>query len=148
MHVDDVVITHPGAVPHLVDDLPTRERQLRAGGQGDQDVELGRCQGDGFAGQVDLRGRVDAQVAEHPGGLLGVDAGHAGAGPTQHGLHPGNQLTDAERLGDIVVGADGEADEPVHLVGAGGDDDDVAVAEGADLAAHLHPVHAGQAQVQ
>ena len=59
-------------------------------------------------------------MRHHVGGRLG----RAGAGAPQHGAHARQQLGDRERLGDVVVGAQLEAE---HLVGfgrAGGQHDD------------------------
>ena len=43
--------------------------------------------------------------------------------PAQHRLDAGQQLRAAERLRDVVVGADLEADDPVDLVALGREDD-------------------------
>src|SRR5436309_2817365 len=40
-------------------------------------------------------------------------------GPAQDGVDPGDELPGAERLGQVVVGADGQADEQVGLGVAG-----------------------------
>ena len=62
---------------------------------------------------------------------LGVDPhdrrsdGAASVGrAAQQGPHPGQQLGQPERLGDVVVGAGVEPDDRVDLVGAGGEDED------------------------
>ena len=46
-----------------------------------------------------------------------------GPGAAQHRLHPQHQLAGAERLGDVVVGADLQAQDPVVLVAARGQHD-------------------------
>ena len=58
------------------------------------------------------------------------------------------QLSGRERFGQVVVRADGQADEGVDLFAAGGQHDDVGVAEGAQVAADLEAVDAGHHQVQ
>ena len=83
--------------------------------------------------------------SNHRTGLGGVARS---AVPAQDRLHPGGHLPGAERLGDVVVGTDPQAHELVDLLGAGGDQDDVHVAEGPHLAQHLKPVNAGQHHVK
>ena len=64
-------------------------------------------------------------------------------------LDPGDQLTRAERLGHVVVGTQLEADDPVHLVVAGGHEQHGGpVAGRAHPAAHLDAVQPGQADVE
>ena len=71
-----------------------------------------------------------------------------GAAPEQR-PDPGEQFGQAERLGHVVVGAGVESDHGVDLVGAGGQHQDrEGVAVGAQPAADLQAVHAGQAQVE
>ena len=61
---------------------------------------------------------------------------------------PGDELARAERLGEVVVGPDREADQFVDLLGLRGQHDDVGVAERADLAADLDAVDPRQHQVE
>ena len=63
---------------------------------------------------------VEGQIADAEHIRARLVAGAA----TQHGLHARDDLARAERLGDVVVGADLEADEPVDLVGARRHEDD------------------------
>ena len=70
-------------------------------------------------------------------------------GAPQHRLHPGDQLPRRERLRDVVVRAELEAEDAVDLVVAGGEHDDGQRAVGADAPAHLDAVDlAGQAEVE
>ena len=70
-------------------------------------------------------------------------------GPPQHRLDPGHDLARAERLGDVVVAAQLQAEHPVDLVVAGGAEQDRhPVALGAQRAAHLGAVHPGQPDVE
>ena len=69
-------------------------------------------------------------------------------GPAQRRLHPAAELADAERLGDVVVGADLEAEDLVDLVVAGGQHDDRNLAPGAEPAADLDPVEARHHHVE
>ena len=66
----------------------------------------------------------------------------------QDGLHPGDELARAERLGDVVVGAELEAEDAVDLAVAGGEEQHRHVARGAQSAAHLEAVDVGQADVE
>ena len=75
------------------------------------------------------------------------------AGPlgraAQHGLDPGQQLLDAERLDHVIVGPVAQAAHPVGLFAPGGEDDHrQGRAQAADLAEDLQPVAPGQHQVQ
>ena len=59
------------------------------------------------------------------------------ASRAQHGAHAGDQLAQPVRLGDVVVGADLEADDRVDLGALGRDHDDRHLALLAQLAAHV-----------
>jgi hypothetical protein len=74
---------------------------------------------------------------------LGGGLGRAG-GAAEDGAETGDQLADAEGLGDVVVGAGVEAADLVDLLGAGGQHDDGHQAiEAAQLLADLEPVGVG-----
>ena len=68
-----------------------------------------------------MRVLVELEVVERDelAVLVGVAAGAA-----QHGADAGDDLLEAERLGDVVVAADGEALDLVVDRVAGGDEDD------------------------
>ena len=69
--------------------------------------------------------------------------------PTQQRADAGQQLGQPERLGDVVVGAGVQADDGVHLVGPGGQDQHRQTRLGLpEPAADLEPVHLGQAEVE
>ena len=71
-----------------------------------------------------------------------------GAGPAQDGPDPGHELAGREGLGDVVVGAELEPEDPVDLVVAGGEHHDGDVAGGAQPPAHVEAVElARQADV-
>ena len=145
-----MLVPDPAATPDLLDELRAGEGHRGPLGQGHQQIPFGRCQRNWFSLQVDLLPeRVDLKIAEYPwgrrsAGVAGVPAPWA----TQDRLHACHQLAHAEGFGDVVIGAHGQADQGVHLVRSGGHDDDVAVAEGADLAADLDAVQSGQSQVE
>jgi hypothetical protein len=87
--------------------------------------------------------QVDHQRAEpDPGQVLG------GTGPPDRRPHPGQQFFDAERLGDVVIGAGVERFHLVHTVGPAGQHDDRSLGPAAQPLDHLHSAQVGQAQVQ
>src|SRR5665647_1451120 len=63
-------------------------------------------------------------------------------------MDPGDELTRAERLGQVVVRPDRESDDLVDLISARREHDDVAVGERAYHPADLHTVDHRQPQVQ
>jgi hypothetical protein len=69
--------------------------------------------------------------------------------PAQVRPHPGQQLGQPHRLGQVVVRAGFQAHHDVHLLGAGGENDqDRRGVAGPQLPAYLNAVQVGQAQVQ
>ena len=71
----------------------------------------------------------------------------AGASPQQR-AHAREQLLLSERLGNIVIGADLQADDPIHLLAARAHDDDRHLALGAQCAAQVQPVGARKHDVE
>jgi hypothetical protein len=67
---------------------------------------------------------------------------------TQHGADPGKQLARAEGLGEVVVGAELEAEDAVDLLALGGEHDDRHCQLAADLPCEREPVLAGHAHVE
>ena len=63
-------------------------------------------------------------------------------------MDPGDELARAERLGEVVVGADGEADDQVGLGVAGREHEDRYRALPLDALAHLEAVEAGEHEVE
>src|SRR5262249_49690123 len=63
--------------------------------------------------------RLDAHVAE-----LKLAAPGPWPGPAQHRADPGEQLSQREGLGHVVVGAQLEAEYAIHLLSARGEHDD------------------------
>ena len=144
MDVDHVFVADPRGVPDGVDELAAAEGDAGLGGQDSRMSNSVRVSATGVVADPDFaRGGVDPQVAEH---AVFVPCGGGGgwpAGLLQHRLDAGDQFAGTEGLGEVVVGAHGQSDQPVHLVGAGGQHEDVAVAEGTDTPAHLDTVEAG-----
>ena len=66
-------------------------------------------------------------------------------------LNPGDQLPHAEGLGDVIVRAQLQAQDLVHLVAFGGKHDDGGIRRGGSAlqtAANLHAVNTGQHDIQ
>ena len=78
------------------------------------------------------------------GGRRGLQYARA----SKHGADARNQFPRAERLGDVVIGADGESEYGVDLGVTCGEHDDVGIREGAQLPAHFQAVDSRQAEVQ
>ena len=104
--------------------------------------------GDELAGDAD---RVLVGVEDDVADLDRRRAELAGAvarRPPQHGAHPGDQLAQAVRLGDVVVGTDLEADDRVDLGALGGHHDDRHLAALAELPAHVDAADPRQHHVE
>ena len=67
---------------------------------------------------------------------------------TTHGPDARRQLTPAERLGDVVVGAEFEPEDPVELVTAGRQHDDRDRAALAELAAHVATIDVRKPEIE
>ena len=116
-------------------------------GQEVEQVELLGGQVDRLAVALDgPAARVDPQLAEAHH-VAGQRRG-GGLGPPQHGLDARDQLAGAERLGQVVVGAEPEPEDLVALLALGRQHDDRDAALGAKLAADFQAVDLGQHQVE
>ena len=93
--------------------------------------------------RLDLAGvGVELQVAD-------LERGGAARRPApQQGADPCQQLAALEGLDEVVVGAAVEAVDPVLGLGPRGQHQDRHVAVGAQAAADLDPVEAGQAEIE
>ena len=81
----------------------------------------------------------------------GLRLARRAGGPAQDRLDPQDQLPGGEGLDHVVVGAELQADDAVHLLGLGGEHEDRDVAHRDALLqqpADLQAVHAGQHQVE
>jgi hypothetical protein len=74
--------------------------------------------------------------------------GRGGPPAAQDGLDRRGQLARAERLQHVIIGADLQADDPVDLVGAGGEEDDRDIGKAAQGPAKFEAITVGQADVQ
>ena len=90
---------------------------------------------------------VEGEVADDDDRVLLVGGDDRGA--AHQGAQPGDDLLEAERLGDVVVAAGRETGDAVLDGVAGGEEEDrdplVVLAHPAQ---HLHPVHVGEHHVE
>ena len=91
------------------------------GRQRGQELELGRRQLDGRAGDL---GPHPRQVEHDVAGTDRLGGVERPIGPAQDRPDARDQLARAERLGQVVVGAELEAEQLVELVVARGEHDD------------------------
>ena len=117
------------------------------GGEGGDEVDLHRAEVDGVAGGVAQAegAQVEAVGAEARAGGGGGAADRAAA---EDGGDAGGELGELDRLGEVVVGADLEADDAVDEVAGAGQDDDAGVVAGAQVAGELEAGLAGEADVE
>jgi len=107
--------------PDGVEELVAREDAVGARGQIVEQAKFERTQRHGLAGMADAVGsRVDREASDFDD-ARGID-GRLGA--TKQSLDAGDELSRAERLGNVIVGAHFEADDAVGFVAARGEHQD------------------------
>src|SRR6058998_931646 len=142
--------------PHLVAELRARQHPLGVRGQDREEVELGHRQRDlVFADLHPPSGVVDLQRADAQDPLSAA-AGFREGGAAKVRVDARGKDAGVEGLGDVVVGADLETDDLVHLGRAAGEHDhraDHTLAT--QLADYLgaadvweHPVHKHQVRLR
>src|SRR5262245_19503773 len=130
-----------------VEDLLAGQHAAGGPGEGGQELELVVGEDPPLARHRDLaRGEVELELADpQPRGWM-----RGGRAP-QESADAGEELPWIERLGEIVVGAHLEPHHLVHIFALGGEHDHGqggTVGEGADPAAYLEAVHAGEHDVE
>ncbi len=142
--VDRALVRLEGDAVDLVQQLRAREDPPGLAGHGRQERELGGGQLHRLVASGDAHARhVQAQVPS-PKELALSRTGM----PAQDRAHAGHQLARAERLRDVVVRAELEADDPVGLVVASGEHDDRQLTGTTDGARHVQPVESRQPEIQ
>src|SRR5579862_6841355 len=148
--VDRLLVLVEGlVVAEQVEQLGPRVDPAGAAREVAEDLELGRGQADPPIAALDAPPvEIDDEVAvaDH---AAADRVGQIAIGASQVGLDPRQQLPQAERLRQVVVRAELEADDLVDLLVAGGEHQDGGLAaRGADPAEHLEAVHGRQADVE
>ena len=114
-------------------------------GEGRQQLELGRRQVDGRPPtSVRIRG---TSSSTSPARIISAGLERS-VGSAQHGPDAGDELARAERLGQVVVGTELEAEQLVELVVARREHDDRDRRVAAQLAGDVEAVEPGQAEVE
>jgi hypothetical protein len=122
--------------------------QLRESGH---ELKFDRGQRDGAAIVAHEAGaRIHFEVAENCaiGRGCGGGIGWSGRSPTQDGVDTRSEFARVEGLGEVVIGADFQADDAVHVVTVCGEHDDGDGGGCADLAENFEAAHAGEHHVE
>ena len=147
VELDDVGLAAEVVVPHPVQDLRLRQHPPRVAHEEAQQLELGGGQLDrGVAAAHLVAVLVQGQIADDERRVL-AGRGHPGA--AQQPAQPRDELLDAERLGDVVVAARGQAGDAVLDGVLGGEEQHRHLgALAAHPAQHLEAVEVGQHDVE
>jgi hypothetical protein len=114
-------VANPGLAPDPVEQRLTGDGLAGALHQRRQQVELSLGQLDRLAGQPDQPRRPVSDL-QPLGGWIGLAALERLS--SQDGPHSGHQLAEAERLDDVIVRPQLEAQDPLELLPPGGEHDD------------------------
>ena len=150
MHIESLGVADVVAPPHAVDQRLPGKHSTGVGQQQVQQLELLQRQRDIAAVDRDavLVG-IERDVADRQrAGRQVGRAGGVGWRATQHRAHPCDDLAHPVRLGDVVVGADLEADDGVDLGAFRGDHDDGHMAALAQLTTDVDAAEARQHHVE
>ena len=121
------------------------EDLARMAGKDQEQVELGAREGDRLAAACDLTPwHVDRQIV-HPD-CIRID--DVAVDPAQQDAHPGHQLARGKGLGDVVIGAQFQADQAVFKFDPRRQHDDGHIRGTTQRAADVQSVDAGQVQVE
>ncbi len=132
-------------MPHVVEDLALRQHPARVQHHEPQQLELGARQLYGLVAATHLtRLLVEREVGEAHGAV----AVRISARASQHRLHPGNDLGEAERLRDVVVGEREPRNLVLRRVLRGEEDHGNAVVAVAKAPRDREPVEVGQHHVE
>src|SRR5256885_5015352 len=146
VHVDGAIANDHVAAPDSVEDLAALEDPARAAQEERQQVELRAREREVVLANGRLAGaRIQRELAGAERLLLRLSALRR---PPQDRPDPRRDLARRERLEHVVVGADLQADHPVRLLVAAGEDDHRDVAARAQRTEEIEPVPVGQHQIE
>lgn len=148
MHVDRPRLAVVGASTQPLEELPAREDDARARRQEDEHLELDERELHGLAADFHRSPwDVDTQLAALDD-LLALASLVGRRGTTQERAHPAAELADRERLRDVVVRSELEAEDLVELLASSGEHDDRDVARTPEPLADLEAVQLGEHDVE
>jgi hypothetical protein len=146
VNVARTLVAHVGAVPEVLHDLLAAEDPLGIARQEVEEPELGRSQRDHVAVDAHL---VPSRVELEPADAFDRASAFAVELPAaQDRADAPDQLGHRERLRDVVVRADLQPDDTVHLRSFRGEHHDGYGALGPQAAADLRPREARKHQVE
>ena len=149
VHVDRAGVAVGAVAPDAREEHVARPHAPGAGRQGDEDLELDVGRLHRRAAHLDgALGGVDAQLVDLERLLAGARLAPGHARAPQRRLHPRAELAQREGLGDVVVGAQLEAEDLVDLLGLGREHDDRHRGARAHAPAHLEAVQAREHDVE
>ena len=141
--LDDVRIPAEVVVPHVVEDLALRQDATRVQHQEPKQLELGPGQLDRLVAAPHLACLLVEREVGEPHRAVGVTAG-----APKHGLHAGNDLGKAERLGHVVVCEREPGDLVLGRILGGEEDHRHAVVPVAQPSRNREAVEVGQHHVE
>ena len=143
--LDDVRVAAEVVPPDVLEDLALREHAAWVEHEEAKEVELGRREVDVLVAAEDLV----APLVEHEVAQAQHVAGQVAGGAAQDGLHAGDDLGEAERLGDVVVAAGAKRLDLVLDCALCGEEEDRGLeAALAEATAYLEPVDVGEHPVE
>ena len=121
-------------------------------GEGGHEFELngGELQGTTVVAN-EAGARINFDIAEDGAigrGRGGRDCGSGRGGAAQDGVNSRGELAGIEGFGEVIIGADFQSDDPVHVVAVRGEHDDGNGGHGTDFAENLEAAHAGKHHVE
>jgi hypothetical protein len=145
VRIDRALVRLESDAVERVEQLGPGEDPTGARREGREELELGRRQLDGRAAH---RGPHARQVEDHIAGLDRLGGLGRAVGPAEDGADTCDQLARAERLREVVVGTEFEAEQLVELVVARGQHDDRDGRVAAELAGDVEPVEPRQTEIE
>jgi hypothetical protein len=148
--VDRVLVAFVAVAPHGIEQVHARKHLAGLAGEEVEQVEFSRREVQAPTVEGHFAGdRIDGQTVEDQAASIHLQVARHGVDPAQQRFDPGHQFQHGKRLGQVIVGPQFQAENPVHFAGAGAGDDDRRVARhGTGAPADFQAVDAGQHQVE